>query len=290
MRAPAFGTGECSTGAEGPGWAGAWARALAGLTLGLVLAACTTPALDFDRAADELGLELRQVTGTRFEHVVYAKGGSPTRTLHVYLDGDGTPWFAGRPAADPTPRDPLVLRLMAMDPAPAVYLGRPCYHGVDDDRDCAPRLWTSDRYSEDVVESLAAVLRRLLADGGYRKIAWFGHSGGGTLATLLAPRFPESEAVVTVAANLDTDAWAAFSWGGDLAGSVNPAKGQPLPAAIRQRHYAGGADRIVPASLTAQGASRVGGDLVVVEGYDHTCCWEQAWPHILDDLLDDRVD
>ena len=75
--------------------------------------------------------------------------------LHVYLDGDGTPMLGSYPAADPTPRDPLVLDLMALDSTPSIYVGRPCYHGLSG-APCSPSLWTSGRYSEPVVASMAA--------------------------------------------------------------------------------------------------------------------------------------
>jgi pimeloyl-ACP methyl ester carboxylesterase len=145
-------------------------------------------------------------------------------------------------------------------------------------------VWNSGRYSEEVVASLARVVRRLMEDGHRSKIAWFGYSGGGTLAVLLAPRFRETDAVVTIAANLDTAAWAAYAWGGDLSGSLNPATLAPLPSHVRQRHYAGGADRIVPPRLTASAASRLGADLIVVDDYDHVCCWEALWPGIIRDV------
>ena len=263
----------------------AWfGRSVAALVVASVAVRCGAPAVNFDEQAKALAYERRVVVGTQFEHVIYAKAGRPSERLHVYLGGDGTPWLAGRPAIDPTPRNPLVLRLLAMDSAPAVYLGRPCYHGQVDGGQCAPWVWTSGRYSEEVVASLARVVRRLLQDGRHSQIAWFGHSGGGTLAALLAPRFRETDALVTIAANLDTAAWAAYAWEGGLSGSLNPATLPPLPAHIRQRHYAGGADRVVPPYLTAPVASRLGGELIVVEDYDHACCWEELWPGIIRDV------
>src|SRR6266545_4164343 len=96
------------------------------LTLSLVIAllgGCAGPSERF----------AARVEGEGFAHVVYRPAGlrpDGGRVLHIYLDGDGTPWERGRPAPDPTPRAPLVLRLMALDPAPRVYLGRPCYHGL----------------------------------------------------------------------------------------------------------------------------------------------------------------
>jgi pimeloyl-ACP methyl ester carboxylesterase len=251
----------------------------------LVLAGCSSPATEFARQATALGLSRSVMLGTHFQHVLYRKSGAPTKTLHVYLDGDGIPWIASRPASDPTPRNVLVLRLLALDPAPAIYLGRPCYHGATAPGSCSSRLWTRDRYADEVIASLSATVRQLMAEGGYERVAWFGHSGGGTLAVLLAARIPETVSVVTIAANLDTDAWAAY-WGRqDLSGSLNPASCPPLSQQIQQRHYAGGKDRVVPPALTAQAAAHLGATLIVLEAYDHACCWERVWPAILSDLV-----
>jgi pimeloyl-ACP methyl ester carboxylesterase len=204
----------------------------------------------------------------------------------VYLDGDGTPWIAGPPAGDPTPRNVLVLRLLALDPTPAMYLGRPCYNGAAATGSCSSPLWTRERYSDEVIASLSAAVRRLMTAEGYTRVAWFGHSGGGTLAVLLAVRFPETASVVTIAANLDTDAWAAYMGYQDLSGSLNPASCPPLSRQIQQRHSADGKDRVVPPALAAPAAAHLGAPLIVLEAYDHACCWEQVWPTILSDLAE----
>jgi len=220
------------------------------------------------------------VPGTAFQHVVFEQARRPSRTLHVYLDGDGTPWLAGRPATDPTPRNPLLLRLMTLDPNPSVYLGRPCYHGLSETPSCSSALWTRERYSEAVVSSMAAALRRVLEAGGFNRLAWFGYSGGGAIAVLLAPRFAETTDLITIAANLDIDAWTDLHDYPRLAGSLNPAQQPPLPARIRQRHYVGGQDRVVPEHVVARGPIDPN-TLVVIPSYDHTCCWETTWPAVL---------
>jgi pimeloyl-ACP methyl ester carboxylesterase len=138
-----------------------------------------------------------------------------------------------------------------------------------------------DRYSEEVVSSLSAVVNKLLGQGGYQKIAWFGHSGGGTLAVLLASRFQQTVSVVSVAANLDVEAWAAYTRHIDLSGSLNPAQLPPLPRSVFQRHYAGSEDRIVPSLLMAKAAIQLGSKLLIINDYDHVCCWEELWPAIL---------
>ncbi len=223
------------------------------------------------------------VAGTSFQHVVFMRISHPSRTLHIYLDGDGTPWRAWAPATDPTPRNPLLLRLMALDSAPSLYLGRPCYHGLSDTPPCSSALWTGARYSEEVVSSMAAALRRILATTEFRRLVWFGYSGGGTLATLVAPRFETTTDLITIAANLDIDAWADLHAYSRLAGSLNPARQPPLPAGIRQRHYVGGRDRVVPKDVIARGPIAPG-TLIVMESYDHICCWEKIWPAVLSEV------
>jgi alpha/beta hydrolase fold len=251
-----------------------------------VLASCTSLSEEFAKKATELKLNREVVTGTRFQHVIYSNTGHSSMTLHIYLDGDGTPWIAGRPSDDPTPLNPMVLKLMALDKAPAVYVGRPCYHGVMTIGACSSQFWLKDRYSEEVVVSLATVIKQLLEQGGYENIAWFGHSGGGALAVLLATRFPQTVSIVTVAANLDLAAWATYTEHNDLSGSLNPASLPPLPPLIQQRHYAGSKDRIVPPALMAKAAAHLGSKLIVFENYDHVCCWEQIWPTVLNELAE----
>lgn len=257
------------------------------LALVLVLVAgCAEPAARFSDRAAALGFRTSLVEGDGFHHVAFRRGepaSGAARALHVYLDGDGTPWEAGRPAADPTPRDPLVLRLMAMDAAPSVYLGRPCYHGLAANPPCAPALWTDARYSEAVVASLAAAARRLLSQEGRSAIVWLGYSGGGTLAVLLAGRMRETVGVVTVAANLDVEGWTRLHGRSPLAASLNPARRPPLPRGIYQRHYAGGRDGVVPPAIVAAGGVPPG-SLRVVPGYDHVCCWIELWPDALAEL------
>jgi pimeloyl-ACP methyl ester carboxylesterase len=246
----------------------------------LLAAGCASPAAEFARRAADLGMITEIRRGAPLDHVIVRRPGPASHRLHVYLDGDGTPWLGGLPARDPTPRTPLALAFMARDPATSVYLGRPCYHGLAGTAGCTSQLWTSARYSETVVASMAAALRSLLRADGVDEIVWFGYSGGGSLAVLLAPRFAESRAVVTVAANLDIDAWADSHRNPRLSGSLNPARQPPLPDRIRQLHYAGGRDRVVPVEIVrpaVNGAAR----LIVLRDYDHVCCWERAWPEIL---------
>ena len=248
------------------------------------LIACSSPERRFAREAKDLGYQYEIVQGRGFPHVVFTKKNFvKPLDLHVYLDGDGTPWIANRwVAKDPTPRDTLVLQLMDLDPEPALYLGRPCYHGFSEESPCTPLLWTHERYSERVVVSLIAALEHILNRIAPCRIVLIGYSGGGTLAMLLAERLPQTRAVVTIAANLAVEVWARFHDYTPLAGSLDPAAHPPLNPNIYQLHLAGGKDRNVPANLIKQVVDRqANADLLIYEHYDHSCCWEDIWPSIL---------
>src|SRR5262245_45816502 len=156
-------------------------------SLRLTAAGWRVPSRRFSREAAALGINSEIVTGTGFQHAVFKQSRQSSSALHVYIDGDGTPWLGGRPTSDPTPRNALLLRLMALDPSPSVYLGRPCYHGLSETSPCSSIVWTQQRYSEAVVSSIAEALRHILRAGNFDRLAWFGHSGGGTLASCWPP-------------------------------------------------------------------------------------------------------
>lgn len=223
--------------------------------------------------------------GIGFQHQLFFSGSirSPVDCLHVYLDGDGTPWLGpGRPALDPSPDDPLVLRLMAADQGPALYLGRPCYAGLAATPGCHPWYWTHGRYSEPVIASMAAVLEAVVAEREVARLVLIGYSGGGALAMLLAQRFPQTSAVVTLAGNLDPDRWAEHHGYTPLRGSLNPSRLEPLAAGVHQIHFVGAEDRVVPPELIAEALrGQQNARLRVIPGLSHTCCWEPLWPELL---------
>lgn len=259
-------------------------RAVLAWSLLVAFASCSNaPHDDFEQHARDIGLEKRKVIGTGFRHTVFYRPQAlqSDEVLHVYLGSDGTPWARGLwPAEDPTPRWPLALDLMALDPGPAIHLGRPCYHGLTRDPGCSATLWTDGRYSETVVASMAAAVEN--AAGLQRPLVLIGYSGGGTLAMLLAGRLPNVIAVVTVAANLNVTAWAEYQGYKPLAGSLNPVDQPALDSYVRQLHFAGAADRRVPPELVRRALKHIGAPPpVVLPDHDHSRGWEHSWRGIL---------
>jgi len=253
----------------------------------LALAGCATRADRVDRQAMALGESRAVVPGEPFDHVVYSNDRQvESGVLHVYIEGDGSPYLDRRTvAADPTSRHPLMLHLMAVDPAAAVYVGRPCYLGLADEPPCTPYDWTIGRFSGRVVASMAAVIGRLASDRGAAVLELYGHSGGGALAVLLAGRLPGVTRVVTLAGNLDVRAWTEYHHYTPLDGSLDPVRDATVPATVRQQHYAGADDDTMPSWIVQEAATRLGAadGAVVLPGVTHTRGWERVWPAILAD-------
>jgi hypothetical protein len=253
-----------------------------------MLAGCVDPATRVRSFARRAGFEEDLVNGSAFRHRIYrhptpSDPGAGVNVLHVYIEGDGRPFLGPTTVAlDPTPRDPLMLHLMALDPAPSIYLGRPCYFGLSHDRGCDPSYWTLRRFSPEVVDSLAAALRTEVARWKAQSLELYGHSGGGTLAVLLAGRLPDVTRVVTIGANLDTTAWCSLHGYTPLLGSLNPAQLGPLPGRIRVLHLVGSDDTNTPPALVESGASKTGAidSVRIIQGYTHSCCWWKVWGRV----------
>jgi hypothetical protein len=259
---------------------------LASLASALSLAACAGPARQADRFAQEHGFRSVVVTGSMFQHRVYRADAdsSETGSLHVYIEGDGSPFLNDETVAvDPTPHDPLMLRLMALDPSPSIYLGRPCYFGLYSDGRCNPLYWTLLRFSPDVVDSMATALLSEAAAVGATRLQLYAHSGGATLAILLADRVREVTQVVTIGGNLDIDSWSALHGYTSMTGSLNPVAIHWHRDPPYMLHLVGSKDRNTPPALIEAAVSKgtVPGTVRVIEGYTHNCCWEKIWPSIL---------
>jgi len=255
--------------------------AVAGLLLLVTLTACSSAVIRLNQQAQSYGFAA--VTSNADGFVIQSfhhPAADSTQPLHVYLEGDGSPWENGWvPAAEPTTRASVMLPLMAMDPAPSLNLGRPCYNGHAGDAGCSAELWTDGRYGEQIVAAMAKVLKDFSAERNYRKLVLIGHSGGGTLALLLAERLPQTVAVVTLAGNVDIDLWADYHGYPRLSRSLNPAS-RPTTG-IREWHLLGNRDRQIPPQLFQDSLQRRPHSSVENIDADHSQGWQAVWPNLL---------
>jgi len=189
--------------------------------------------------------------------------------------------YSRTPATDPTPAHPLAFDLMLNTSQPAWYLTRPCYNGTRDAA-CDARIWTAERYSKAVVESMASALNSYAAmQPATTKLILVGYSGGGTLATLLAGRVSNVVGVISIAANLDTQTWTDALHYEPLLGSLNPAT-ETVELATPHVTLVGDQDKQVPfATLTRFLQAHPQTKVLHYASYDHVCCWENNWPQLL---------
>lgn len=258
---------------------------LIGLGLCCILTGCSSPVAKLQAQAEQFGLQSLALEADGFRMAFFYRAGhAPVNRLHVYLEGDGRPWLQGNwPADDPTTRASLMLPLMAMDHEAALYLGRPCYNGHAQDAGCDASLWTSARYGESVVHAMTAALAQLCKKHQIQQLVLIGHSGGGTLALLLAERLPQTRLIVTLAGNYDIDAWTEHHGYLRLSESINPAR-QPATG-IEEWHFLGAQDKTVPPQLFLSALrQRKNSRVEVLPGVEHQAGWQEVWPLILKKL------
>lgn len=204
-------------------------------------------------------------------------------TLHVFLESDGVPWSrwgdAMQPSEDPTARRPLALELLARTPGRVAYITRPCYHELRD-ASCTSDRWTSGRYGEEIVAVMTAAIEDAARRAHASEVRLIGYSGGGALAVLIAERLTNVSTVITIAANLDIDAWTRHHGYLPLEQSLNPAASTRTHA-WRELHFQGARDEEVPPATTSAYFERFpSAQREVIDEYDHACCWTQAWTQL----------
>lgn len=231
------------------------------------------------------GLVAATSGGAGFDLQTWRRDDGRPGPLFVYVEGDGLAYLDARtPSSDPTPADPVALRLAAADPGPAVlYIARPCQFasGRADPR-CSVRAWTTGRFADDVVASVDDAIARARLRHPERALVLVGYSGGGVIASLVAARRSDVALLVTVAAPLDVADWTRRI-------GVSPLDGAPLPldridrlSRVRTVAFAGRQDKVVPVASVASAVDKLGASatLIVEPDFDHRCCWVRDWPRL----------
>ncbi len=251
---------------------------------GLILTACSNYPLE--DAIRGKKASLSEISSANFRHkLIRAQRQDNALTpLLVFIEGDGKPWLhSKRIALDPTPKYTPMLELMLNQQRSSIYLGRPCYFYTDDSN-CSPRMWTRNRYSEAIVQSMNVALD--IANIKNEKLVLVGHSGGGTLAMLMAASRQDVTALITISANLDIENWAQHHSYSALSGSLNPVDLDSLPASIKQAHFVGANDKnITPTMLRNALRKQKHANITVIPEADHDCCWGTIWPAVFKEAL-----
>ena len=205
----------------------------------------------------------------------------PESDLTIYIEGDGAHWLLQMaPPPNPTPRKSLVVSLATQDQSPFIlYLARPCqYIDIAQFKDCDPSVWTEGRFSSAVIQLANDAIDKVLRDLPAVQLNLVGHSGGGTLATLIASTRNDVRCLVTLASPLDISAWARTLSVAPLFLSKNPADPNIQLKNIRQTHFFGENDSIVTReSIGNYRNFSEKTDFIVIPGFDHTKAWADQW-------------
>jgi len=204
--------------------------------------------------------------------------------ITIYLEGDGLAWLnMDTPSDDPTPLNPLALRLAMQQPdGTTIYLGRPCQYATPLPVQCTAALWTGARFSPAVVNALDEAVSQLKRQYRATHINLVGYSGGAALALLLAERRNDVQLLLSVAGNVDPQEWIRLHNLSPLQGSLDPlARLQQLRAG-QVWLLSGEEDENIPPALAAAVAARLTPQLQVTQrtlsGFNHHCCWDSIWP------------
>lgn len=244
------------------------------------------------RLAEDNGWTWQSLTGGQFQLAAAVAPLRSSARLVVYIEGDGFAYARpSQPSRDPTPTDPVALRLALVHPRTAAavnvaWLGRPCQYVSSGG--CSNAYWTNRRYAPDVLGSIGDAIDQMKNRTHADELILIGYSGGGAIAVLLAAQRRDVAGVVTVAANLDLAYWTQRDGLSPLSGSLDPAAVAGSLGAIPQAHFTGGRDDIVGTDVVRSYLRRLPpgtpARLIEIPGFTHSCCWSRDWPDLMRSL------
>ncbi len=240
--------------------------------------------------ASQQGWEESLLTTTEFNLLAFIPSSiKKSDTLTVYLEGDGLAWVGTTtPSDNPTPINPVGLKLALQDESAAVYIARPCQYAPQGS--CDKKYWTSHRFSAEVVNATDAAIDQVKARYGATRLILVGYSGGAAVAALVASARTDVVQLITIAGNLDHVFWTKQHHISPLTGSLNPADYWRVLQRIPQTHFVGEDDgtinRAVVDSYQRHMMDTRKVKVIVVPKFDHHCCWVRDWRQLKQQALE----
>ena len=256
------------------------------------LAACTSISVDARRdvafgVAAKAGFQSFNVKTNSFRLAGFYRVGNPRKPISIYIEGDGFAWIDRYTiSSNPTPRNPLALKLAGLDQdSNVVYFARPCqFVDLSLERYCNKRYWTSHRFSKEVLSSYNQALDQIKEKFNAKGFHLVGFSGGAAIAALLAAERSDVLSLRTIAGNLDHVALNRAREVSPLRGSLNPISVASKLKAIPQIHYSGGKDKVIPGWVAESFVRAVGRGPCVstrtISRASHLDGWLPVWKTI----------
>ncbi|MGN7611332.1 alpha/beta hydrolase family protein [Magnetococcales bacterium HHB-1] len=253
----------------------------------LLIAGCANLLAVFNRQkfaewiAEKGPLQHTTVVTKPFLITSFYRVSDPGADLWLYIEGDGFAWKdRWTLSRDPTPRNPVALRLAATDRRRnVVYLARPCqYSGVGGG--CYAAYWSNRRFSETVIASMNQAVDYFKKESQTERIHLVGFSGGAAVAVLIAARRGDVVSLQSVAGNLDHVTLHQHHNVNQIPESLNPIDVADKVKHIPQYHWRSVDDRIIPVQVTARFMRKVGGKCAkvhTVSDIDHDGDWHKQW-------------
>lgn len=202
-----------------------------------------------DELASRASFKKEVLKTQNFYLLTYSRINDASQQLNVYIEGDGFAWKNKYVASDnPTPKNPLALKLAISDPNQNIlYVARPCqYVDLKLDGLCQKKFWTNGRFAKEVIASTNEVIETFVKRRGFKKVNLFGYSGGGAVAVLVAALRDDVALIGTVAGNLNHKKLSEIHNISPLDDSLDAIDVAEKVKNIPQFHLIGGKDRAVP--------------------------------------------
>ena len=216
----------------------------------------------------------------------FAKIEKPGEPLEVFIEGDGLAYVSrSSPSRNPTPIDPISLRLATISSKPNIlYIARPCqYVELNSQKNCGVKIWTTSRFTEDVINAVNQAIDFGLKRAQASIVHLVGYSGGGAVAVLVAARRQNVGSIRTLAGYLDHKTLNRVKKVTPLYGSLDPMEKAYLLSHIPQHHISGSNDKIIP-KWVAQGFAKAVGNTkcatAKIANTTHTDGWLELWKKI----------
>lgn len=221
----------------------------------------------------------QEIKTDTFNLASWQKITNPKAKYKVYIEGDGYAFDRyGRPTKDPTPRGTLVREFAFNDKNEnVIYLARPCQYIKSPI--CSQRHWTTARFSSEVINSEYQAIKEIV---GNNDVIFIGFSGGAQIVGLVssAKQGLNVEKIITIAGNLDHQAWTDYHNLLSLNESLNLADYYNNFIKIPQIHYVGEKDRVIPPTLVKQFIKN-NAPVIVVPKATHN----NGWDSIMDNIV-----
>ncbi len=190
-----------------------------------------------------------------------------------------------QPSSNPTPRNPLALRLAAIDKGEnVVYIARPCqYIELKHEKLCHVPYWTHKRFAKEVILAVDEAIDTMVSKAKAKNIHLVGYSGGGAVVAMVAAKRRDVASIRTVAGYMDHVALNRKANVSPLIGSLDPLKAAPRLKTIPQVHYIGRKDKRVPGWVLKNFRKAMGGGNCITlrrVNASHEEGWEDVWAKV----------